>query len=535
MGLIDVDKKATRDLWESRLGERYQEVRWKSDRHFEETDAHRARHVRVYAPVMLDRFELVGPLIAPHDRGPGAALVTAVANDNRESVDAWLAATLPRVFRRSSRTEEIQRYGGFYQRRRDEGAPHPTALADTFSAMLVSPKVLFRPEPVRGETFVSDEVLETRLAAFLWSSSPVNLPTIERKCSCVHQNADGVGISTSGDKELRSRESGNRTRVGSCRCGALDKAIDQLVNTMIDDPRFDRFGDSFARQWLGLDRVGREVVPVFDMFPEFSSHLARDMRREAALLVAHVFRKDMPLTELFDGQFTFLNERLARHYGRNDIEFDGDEFKLVHVDRNRRGGLIGTGAVMTATSSAVRPSPVQRGMLIASKLLGTNFPPPPPDAGSLPDDAGTTSTRSLREELVEHQRNPSCANCHSRIDPFGFALDGFDFVGRQRTHGPAGLLDTNTVTPDNVELGGFADLKTYLVTQRRDDLIRTLTESVLAYAIGRPIDYRDEATVRSIVTQVADDDYRARSLLRAVATSLPMTQREVEGELVSTK
>ena len=171
--------------------------------------------------------------------------------------------------------------------------------------------------------------------------------------------------------------------------------------------------------------------------------------------------------------------------------------------------------------------------MIAEGLLGDHFGSPPPNVGSLSDEAGNSKQRSLREELLAHRNKAECAVCHDRIDPFGFALEGFDLVGRPRTHGPAGPIDDSALTPDGESIDGLAGLKQYIVKHRREDFVRNLTERMLAFALGRPIDYRDEAAVRRILEQVKDNEFSARSLLRGISLSKPFRHRELSPQSVA--
>lgn len=483
--LTATDSATIKQVWKSRLGQQFTETREKSDKLLKALEAYKKLHNQKYATVALDYISIEGPLTPRHDRGPGDTLAKAVRSNDTATLNNWLAQQILLMFRRKAEEREVERYRSFYEKRLKDDADHERAITETLTAILVSPKVTFRPEPVESNRRITADALHARLATFLWSSSPLSEAPSD--------------LATS------------------------DAAIVSTVDRMIEDPRFDRFADEFGRQWLGLDRVGREVVPVWDMFRHFSPYLAEDMRRECALIIARVFREDLPLTELIDSDWTYLNERLANHYGFDDVS--SEQFQLVKVDRTQAGGLLGTAGVLTATSSGVRPSAVQRGMLVASKLLGVRIPPPPPNAGALPEKAGTNTVRSVREELEAHRANPQCANCHRRIDPYGLALEGYDFVGRRRTLGPAGLVDTSAVTPDGTRLNGAADLKRHLVEDRRNDFVRAITKNVFAYAIGRPVDYRDESTITEIIQDLESNSLRARTLLRNVALSSAFRQR----------
>jgi len=220
------------------------------------------------------------------------------------------------------------------------------------------------------------------------------------------------------------------------------------------------------------------------------------MRMEVALLFDRVLRENRSVLELLNGTDTFVNERLARLYGIEGIS--GAEFRAVALKDRRRGGLLGSAAILSATSLATRTSPVRRGQFVLETLLGVDLPPPPANVPELAENAGESKELSVRKSLALHRDNPSCAGCHSKIDPLGFALENFDWIGRWREKDPSGPVDASGALPNGRQLNGIADLKSYLVKERADDFLRALTESMLAFALGRELEYFDEHAIRGL-------------------------------------
>ena len=309
--------------WSSWGSDEYRNILDDGRKFFEFEKRTRVKHVRTYAPVVLEHMILTGPLTPEEYSGPDQTLVDVVQEPNNERIQRWVADLLTRTLSREATSEEQERYLRFYNRQIDSGMPAKDAIIQTMAAALVSPKVMYRQQNILSPSGsrLDSLALDSRLAAWLWIGSPVEPPPSDLADS--------------------------------------EQAIGNRLDQMVDSARFDRFADAFARQWLRLDRVGREVVPVHDLYPKFSQHLAKDMRREAAMLIARVFRDDLSLLKLIDDDYVYLNERLARHYGIAGVR--GEDFRLVKIDGQKSGGLLSTAALLTATSSGVRPSPVQRG------------------------------------------------------------------------------------------------------------------------------------------------------------------------------
>jgi hypothetical protein len=411
--------------------------------------------------------------------------------DDEAAVESFLNDLLPRAFRRPVANATLASYRSLYDRERTAGASHRRALQRLLIGILVSPDFLYRFEgaPTAGVERLGDHALASRLSYFLWASMP--------------------------DSELF--ELADRGRLQS------EAELRRQVARMLDDRRLSRFARQFSEQWLNLSGLGEEKEPDRELFRYFSWHLASDMRSEVALMLERILREDRSLVELLDSHETYLNERLARLYDIDGVA--GERLRLVPLTDPRRGGLLGTAAVLTSTSLATRTSPVRRGTFVLETLLGADLPPPPPGVPNLPADAGQNEKISLRATLAAHRDDPRCAGCHDRIDPLGFALENFDWVGRWRVTDPAGPVDTNGRLPDGTELDGIADLKAYLVEYRKDDFTRAVAESMLAYVLGRELEYFDQYAIQQILQAVRADGYRARTLVAEIASSYPFRFR----------
>jgi hypothetical protein len=333
---------------------------------------------------------------------------------------------------------------------------------------------------------VSDRELASRLSFFLWSSIP--------------------------DDQLLDLAERNQLSDGT--------VLARQVTRMLRDPRaVSALSENFAGQWLNLRRVG-EVIVDPDAYPNFDANLLESFQKETELFVASNIREDRPLSELLDANYTFVNERLARHYRIPDVY--GSRFRRVTLpNRNERGGLLGHGGLLAATSYPDRTSPVLRGKWLLDNIFGLPIPPPPPGVDTNLDNKPGAARKSIRERLNEHRSNPACANCHSVIDPLGFALENFDVLGAWRAVDEAGRsLDTEGTTASGASVDGFPGLRRLLL-ERPDQFPRTVTEKLLAYAIGRRLDYYDQPTVREIVRNAAASDYRWSGIVLGIVRSAP--------------
>ena len=269
----------------------------------------------------------------------------------------------------------------------------------------------------------------------------------------------------------------------------------------------------------------RDVLPDSDLFPEFDENLREAFQRETELFVESTLREDKSLVELIDADYTFVNERLARHYGIDGIY--GNQFRRVTVTADERRGLLGHGSVLTVTSYPNRTSPVLRGKWLLENLLGAPPPAPPPDIPALAENATTRTPTSVRERLEIHRQNPACAVCHERMDPLGFALEHFDAIGGWRTMDAQRPIDAVAVLPDGTRLEGASGLRSFLLS-RSEQFVRTVTEKLMTYALGRDLQYFDAPVIRKIVRAVEADEYRWSSVILEIVHSMPFQMRRAE-------
>jgi mono/diheme cytochrome c family protein len=358
--------------------------------------------------------------------------------------------------------------------------------------ILASPYFLYRVEGGQDDTEpsvslsapvpLSDLDLASRLSFFLWSSIP--------------------------DDQLLDLAAQGRLR----EPGTLDRQ----VRRMLADPRSRALVDNFADQWLELRRLDA-AAPVERDFPDFDGELRQSFREETERFIDSMLREDRPIAELLSANYSFINERLARHYLIRNVV--GNRFRRVTMPEDR-AGLLGQGSILLVTSQANRTSPVLRGKFVLDNILGAPVPPPPPNVPPLKpeDDAGTPVT--IREALEKHRANPVCANCHARMDPWGFALESFDGIGAERWEDGGYEIDTTAVLLDGTKLEGPAGVRKVLLA-RSDQFVSTVTEKLMVYALGRPVEYYDRPALRRIAKEAAADENRWWSVILGVVNSMP--------------
>jgi mono/diheme cytochrome c family protein len=395
-----------------------------------------------------------------------------------------------RAFRRPVTSADIQPLLAFYQKGR-ANADFESGIQSAIEAMLVSPEFLFRIErDSAADTgkahLVSDVELASRLSFFLWSTIP--------------------------DAELLDLAEHGRLKDSAM--------LERQVRRMLDDPRADALVSNFAGQWLHLRNVDT-VKPDPVIFP-FDEALRQAFVTETTLFVSSMFREDRSLLDLLSADYTFVNQRLAEHYGIPRVY--GSHFRRVTLADPNRHGLLGQGSVLTVTSYPNRTSVVQRGKWILENLLGTPPPPPPPDVPEL-KAAPHGKVLSMREQMQVHRANAVCAACHARMDPIGFALENYDAVGRWRGEDAGAPIDASGKLPDGTEFQGPAGLRDLLLTTYRDDFVRTATDKLLTYALGRGVEYYDYPIIRSITRDAARDNYRISSWILAIVKSTPFQMR----------
>jgi len=304
------------------------------------------------------------------------------------------------------------------------------------------------------------------------------------------------------------------------------------VDRMLDDPRSRAFANAFIGQWLGTQEIGGRAVPLLTELQHFyTPEVAADLRQEPVLMFQHILNDNRSLLELLTADYTFLTGRLAKYYEVEDkVKLTGDSFQKVQWPDNRRAGVLGFASVLAMTSHYKQGSPVLRGAWVLDTLLGTPVPAPPPDVPPLEQAAKSDKGLTMRQILARHRADATCATCHNLIDPIGFGLENFDWMGRWRETDTNGQpVDASGVMPSGEKFSGVAELR-QLLMQRKDDFVRHLTAKALGYALGRGIQDRDHCTVQKIGELLQKENYSARALIREVVLSVPFrnTQGGVE-------
>jgi hypothetical protein len=422
----------------------------------------------------------------------------ASANDEEPCAKQILSTLARRAYRRPVTSKDVDTLVAFYKTGRQSktrDGSFDAGIQMAIERLLVDPDFLFRleREPAGlasgGVYRLSDLELASRVSFFLWSSIP-----------------DDQLI------DLAAR--------GKLRTPAV---LEQQVRRMLADPRAKALVDNFAGQWLVLRNV-RTVAPDAELFPAFDENLRAAFQQETELFFASQLRADRSIVELLTADHTYLNERLARHYGIPGVY--GNHFRRVTLGNDQhRGGLLGQGSLLTVTSYPNRTSPVLRGKWILENILGTPPPPPPPNVPGLPDKGEGGKPASVRERLERHRRNPVCATCHSTMDPLGFALENYDAIGQWRATSEAGsAIDASGTFPGGVAFQGLKGLRDVILTHKRE-FVGTVTEKLLAYALGRGVQYYDVPAVRKVVRDAAAADYRWSSVVLGIVKSAPFQMR----------
>jgi mono/diheme cytochrome c family protein len=407
-----------------------------------------------------------------------------------------LSTLAARAYRRPATDREVQTLLGFYTSGRAQGS-FETGIQRGIERILAAPSFLFRIEREPTGTAadsvyrLNDLDLASRLSFFLWSSIP--------------------------DDELRD----------AAARGTLSDpaALDRQVRRMLRDPRSNALVDNFASRWLELSKISG-VVPDTELYPEFDENLRDAMEQETKLFVGSQLRDNHSVVELLTANYSFLNQRLAAHYGIRNIY--GSHFRRVTFTESTRGGLLGQASLMTVTSYPNRTSVTMRGRWLLANLLGAPPPPPPPDIPALKDAGVEGQPRSLRERMEMHRKNPVCASCHQRMDPLGFALENFDALGKWRTVSDGAPIDPSALFPDGTRFEGVAGLRTLLVSHK-EDFVRTLSGKLLAYAIGRGVDHHDMPAIRRIARDAAPADYTWSSVITGIVKSTPFSMAVSSG------
>jgi hypothetical protein len=296
---------------------------------------------------------------------------------------------------------------------------------------------------------------------------------------------------------------------------------------MLDDPRADALGSNFASQWLHLRNLDT-IRPNTDYYPDFDNNLRQGFKREAELFFMSVVRENRSLTDLLTADYTFVDERLARHYGIPGVY--GSRFRRVELgpEFDARRGLLGKGGVLMATSHADRTAPSLRGKWLLENLLGTPPPAPPADVPGL-EEVAVIAPKTMRERLELHRATPTCAGCHGLIDPLGFALENFDAVGAWRQRDGRFEIDPSGSLPGGIEFDTAGEMMQALASAKKDDFCRCLASKLLTYAVGRGLETEDRCAVNAVIEQAANNEYRFGALVTAIVTSRPFLMQDLPG------
>jgi cytochrome c5 len=424
----------------------------------------------------------------PAATSPNAAEDTACAKK-------ILSSLARRAYRRRVADADIQPLIDFYRANRKSSGFEP-AIQAALERILVDPEFLFRlerdPASAAGASYrVSDYDMASRLSFFIWSSIP-----------------DDELLDLAGSGKLKS-----------------PAVLEAQVRRMLADPRSTALVDNFFAQWLS-QRAIRGAAPDPNLFPDFDENLRDAFEQETKMFIESQLREDRSVLDLLSANYTFLNERLARHYQIPGVF--GSRFRRVALSDSRRGGLLGQGSILTVTSYGNRTSPVLRAKWVLDNILGTPPPSPPANVPPFPpenDEDG--EPRSVRERLAQHRKNPVCASCHAPMDPLGFALENFDAVGHWRTTDANAPVDASGVLVDGTKFNGPAELREVLLA-RREQVVRTVTEKMLTYALGRGLEYYDAPVVRQIARDGAARSYSWSSVVLGIVQSTPFQKRRSE-------
>ncbi len=446
----------------------------------------------------IDGVTITGPynVTGPGDTPSRRRIFTcqpAATQDEAACARQIVSSLARQAFRRPVAPDDLEHLLGYFTDGRAASGTFDGGVQLALRRILADPAFLFRveqePAGVRpGQAYAVDDLaLASRLSFFLWSSLP--------------------------DEELLALAGANRLHE--------EPVLLAQTRRMLADRRSAAFVENFAGQWLQLRNLQR-VAPDPMIFPDFDDDLRQAFRRETELLVDSIVREDRSIVDLLRADYTFVNERLARHYGIPGVT--GTAFRRVPVSNPVRQGLLGHGSMLTVTSHPNRTSPVKRGKWVLEQLLGAPPPPPPPNVPPLDEDDTASGPRTMKVRMESHRRNPACANCHRLMDPVGLALENFDGVGRWRPR-EAGLpIDASTELSDGTPIDGVIDLRTALLA-RSDGFVRTFTENLLTYALGRGLTAGDMPAVRTILRGAAANDHRLSALVAGVVTSVPFRMR----------
>ncbi len=443
-------------------------------------------------PILMEKYLAAADEILNQADGKRLyADLSGSESPKRGSARKYIEAFASRAFRRPVEKDEIERFARVVERSEKSGKSFDEAMKTAYKAVLVSPNFLFRIEadqPAPGPYLLNDYELASRLSYFIWSSMP--------------------------DEELFKQAKKKKLHD--------PKILDEQVRRMIADPKSRALAENFATQWLGVRNLKTSAQPDLRRFPNYTPTLRDAMYNEAVECFNALLRDDASVLNLVDCNYTFVNEELAKHYGITGVA--GPDVRRVALNDPNRGGVLGMGAVLTLTSYPLRTSPVLRGKWVLEELLGTPSPPPPANVGLLPPDDTSKDGKTFRQRLEIHRTKAECAACHKRMDPLGFGLENFDAIGRWRTEAAGQPVDATGMLVSGEKFTGPAELKKLLLLQK-EQFLENLTERMLAYALGRGLDYYDIPAVRKITRDMAKNGYRSTILVQGVINSFPFQYR----------
>lgn len=440
--------------------------------------------------LLLDYIEIAGPfnavgaLPASHTR----IIFTTPAPGNEETAARQIISKFAsRAYRRPATSDEVDRLLAIYRLRHKEKESFEKGIQLAVQAVLVSPHFLFRVEsdgkPTAGQKArnLNDWEIASRLSYFLWSSMP--------------------------DDELFALAA-----QGKLQSPTVLKA---QAARMLKDPKARGLGENFAGQWLQLRRL-QDVNPDRSLFPRFSPQLLADMEAETRKFFDGIVAADRSVLEFIDADYTYVNRRLADHYGIGGVT--SDEFQRVPVKGTQRGGVITQASILALTSNPTRTSPVKRGKFILEEILGDPVPPPPPGTPDLKADGQPLTGRTLRERLEQHRKDPTCYSCHAKMDPLGFGLENFDAIGAYRAVDGGAPVDASGTLPNGKKFSGVTELKS-LLKSRSDDFVRNLTAKLMTFALGRGLTSADACVLDDAVKAAKSNQYRFSSIVNSIITS----------------
>ena len=401
-----------------------------------------------------------------------------------------------RAFRRPLGPNEVDRFLWIYKQAGLKGGNFEQSVQTALTAILVSPHFLFRdelqaqPDNPQAATPITEWALASRLSYFLWSTMP--------------------------DDAL----------FAEAEHGTLRKNLDAQVRRMLADPKSAALVENYAGQWLQIRNV-KLAQPDAKTFPDWDGALATAMERETELLFENIIHEDRPVLDFIGADYTFVNERLAKHYHIPNVE--GEAFVKVQLPADRPGGILGQGSYLTLTSNPTRTSPVKRGKYVLENLLGTPPPPPPPEVPNLDDKSRVELHGTLRQRMEQHRVDPVCASCHARMDPIGFGLEQFDGVGARREQDEGAAIDPVGQLVSGEKFQGPAELRNILLTKKRPDFLRCISEKTLTYALGRGLEFYDRIAIEKIAGSL-EKNPNFSNLILEVVNSVPFQMRRGEGD-----